>query len=134
MNWIDIVTNIITLLTGGGLSWLFLWKLNKKEKKAEVDSKVITNMESVLEEVKSRNESLHDRLAKVQEELNTSEDESIQLKSKVAVLRLGFCSHQICPLRNPAYGDKIEVSAGLFDTKPIQTVASEKGYEIKSKS
>ena len=134
MTWIDIVTNIVTLITGGGLSWLFLWKLNKKEKKAEVDSKVITNMESVLEEVKSRNESLHERLSKVQDELNASEDESIQLKSKVAVLRLGFCSHQICPLRNPAYGDKIEVSAGLFDTKPIQTVAKEKGYEIKSTS
>ena len=130
MNWIDIVTNIITLLTGGGLSWLFLWKLNKKEKKAEVDSKVITNMESVLEEVKSRNESLHDRLSKVQDELNASEDESIRLKSEAAVLRLGFCSHQICPLRNPAYGNKIEVSAGLFDTKEIQTVANEKGYEV----
>ena len=130
MTWIDIVTNIVTLMTGGGLSWLFLWKLNKKEKKVEVDSKVITNMESVLEEVKSRNESLHDRLSKVQDELNASEDESIQLKSKVAVLRLGFCSHQICPLRNPAYGDKIEVSAELFDTKPIQTVAKEKGYEV----
>ena len=134
MNWIDIVTNIITLLTGGGLSWLFLWKLNKKEKKAEVDSKVITNMESVLEEVKSRNESLHNRLAKVQEELNASEDESIRLKSEKAVLRLGFCSHQICPLRNPAYGNKIEVSDELFDTKPIQTVANEKGYEIKPNS
>ena len=121
-------------MTGGGLSWLFFWKLNKKEKKVEVDSKVITNMESVLEEVKSRNESLHDRLAKVQDELNASEDESIQLKSKVAVLRLGFCSHQICPLRNPAYGDKIEVSADLFDTKPIQTIANEKGYEIKPNS
>ena len=130
MTWIDIITNIVTLITGGGLSWLFLWRLNKKEKKAEVDSKVITNMEQVLEEVKSRNESLHDRLSKVQDELNASEDESIQLKSKVAVLRLGFCSHQICPLRNPAYGNKIEVSAGLFDTKPIQTVANEKGYEI----
>ena len=130
MNWIDIVTNIITLLTGGGLSWLFLWKLNKKEKKAEVDSKVITNMEQVLEEVKSRNESLHDRLSKVQDELNASEDESIQLKSKLAVLRLGFCSHQICPLRNPAYGNKIELSPELFDTKPIQTVANEKGYEV----
>ena len=33
MTWIDIVTNIVTLLTGGGLSWLFFWKLNKKEKK-----------------------------------------------------------------------------------------------------
>ena len=131
MNWIDIVTNIITLLTGGGLSWLFFWKLNKKEKKTEIDSKVITNMEQVLEEVKSRNESLHDRLAKVQDELNASEDESIQLKSKVAVLRLGFCSQQICPLRNPAYGNKIEVSDRLFDTKPIQTVASEKGYVIQ---
>ena len=130
MSWIDIITNIITLLTGGGLSWLFLWKLNKKEKKAEVDSKVITNMEQVLEEVKSRNESLHERLSKVQDELNASEDESIQLKSKVAVLRLGFCSHQICPLRNPAYGNKIEVSGELFDTKPIQTVANEKGYEV----
>lgn len=130
MDWIDIITNIITLLTGGGLSWLFLWKLNKKEKKAEVDSKVITNMEQVLSEVKSRNESLHDRLSKVQDELNASEDESIQLKSKVAVLRLGFCSHQICPLRNPAYGNKIEVSGELFDTKPIQTVANEKGYEV----
>ena len=130
MNWIDIVTNIITLLTGGGLSWLFLWKLNKKEKKAEVDSKVITNMEQVLEEVKSRNESLHARLAKVQDELNASEDESIRLKSEKAVLRLGFCSHQICPLRNPAYGDKIEVSGDLFDTKPIQAVANEKGYEV----
>lgn len=130
MDWIDIVTNIITLLTGGGLSWLFLWKLNKKEKKAEVDSKVITNMEQVLEEVKSRNESLHERLSKVQDELNASEDESIQLKSKVAVLRLGFCSHQICPLRNPAYGNKIEVSGELFDTKPIQTIANEKGYEV----
>ena len=130
MTWIDIVTNIVTLITGGGLSWLFLWKLNKKEKKAEVDSKVITNMESVLEEVKSRNASLHDRLAKVQDELNASEDESIQLKSKVAVLRLGFCSHQICPLRNPAYGNKIEVSGELFDTKEIQTVANEKGYEV----
>lgn len=130
MNWIDILTNIITLLTGGGLSWLFLWKLNKKEKKAEVDSKVITNMEQVLEEVKSRNESLHDRLSKVQDELNASEDESIRLKSEAAVLRLGFCSHQICPLRNPAYGNKIELSAGLFDTKPIQTVANEKGYEV----
>ena len=134
MNWIDILTNIITLLTGGGLSWLFLWKLNKKEKKAEVDSKVITNMEQVLEEVKSRNESLHDRLSQVQDKLNASEDESIQLKSKLAVLRLGFCSHQICPLRNPAYGDKIEVSGELFDTKPIQTVANEKGYEIKPNS
>ena len=134
MTWIDILTTIGSLLTGGGLSWLFFWKLNKKEKKAEVDSKVITNMESVLEEVKSRNESLHDRLSKVQDELNASEDESIQLKSKVAVLRLGFCSHQICPLRNPAYGNKIEVSADLFDTKPIQTVANEKGYEIKSNS
>ena len=134
MSWIDIITNIITLLTGGGLSWLFLWKLNKKEKKAEVDSKVITNMEQVLEEVKSRNESLHERLSKVQDELNASEDESIRLKSEKAVLRLGFCSHQICPLRNPAYGNKIEVSADLFDTKPIQTVANEKGYEIKPNS
>ena len=131
MEWVDIITNIITLLTGGGLSWLFFWKLNKKEKKVEVDSKAITNMEQVLEEVKSRNESLHDRLSKVQDELNASEDESIQLKSKVAVLRLGFCSHQICPLRNPAYGNKIELSDSLFDTKEIQTVANEKGYEIK---
>ena len=131
MTWIDVITNIVTLITGGGLSWLFLWKLNKKEKKAEVDSKVITNMEQVLSEVKSRNESLHDRLAKVQDELNASEDESIQLKSKLAVLRLGFCSHQICPLRNPAYGNKIEVSGDLFDTKEIQTVAKEKGYVIQ---
>lgn len=131
MEWVDITTNIITLLTGGGLSWLFLGKLNKKEKKVEIDSKAITNMTQVLEEVKSRNESLHDRLSKVQDELNASEDESIQLKSKVAVLRLGFCSHQICPLRNPAYGNKIELSADLFDTKEIQTVANEKGYEIK---
>ena len=134
MNWIDILTNIITLLTGGGLSWLFLWKLNKKEKKAEVDSKVITNMEQVLEEVKSRNESLHERLSKVQDELNASEDESIRLRSEKAILRLGFCSHQICPLRNPAYGNKIELSAELFDTKPIQAVANEKGYEIKPNS
>ena len=131
MTWMDIITNIITLLTGGGLSWLFLGKLNKKEKKVEVDSKVITNMEQVLEEVKSRNESLHDRLSKVQDELNASEDESIQLKSKVAVLRLGFCSHQICPLRNPAYGNKIELSDSLFDTKEIQTVANEKGYVLQ---
>ena len=131
MEWVDIITNIITLLTGGGLSWLFLGKLNKKEKKVEVDSKAITNMEQVLEEVKSRNESLHDRLSKVQDELNASEDESIRLKSEKAILRLGFCSHQICPLRNPAYGNKIELSDSLFDTKEIQTVANEKGYEIK---
>ena len=131
MDWINILTTIGSLLTGGGLSWLFFWKLNKKEKKAEVDSKVITNMTQVLEEVKSRNESLHDRLSKVQDELNASEDESIQLKSKVAILRLGFCSHQICPLRNPAYGNKIELSADLFDTKEIQTVANEKGYVLQ---
>ena len=131
MTWMDIITTIGSLLTGGGLSWLFFWKLNKKEKKVEVDSKAITNMEQVLEEVKSRNESLHDRLSKVQDELNASEDESIQLKSKVAVLRLGFCSHQICPLRNPAYGNKIELSADLFDTKEIQTVANEKGYVLQ---
>lgn len=131
MNWIDIVTTIGSLMTGGGLSWLIFWKLNKKEKKAEVDSKVITNMEQVLEEVKSRNESLHDRLSKVQGELNASEDESIQLKSEKAILRLGFCSHQICPLRNPAYGNKIELTADLFDTKEIQTVAKEKGYVLQ---
>ena len=134
MNWIDILTTIGSLLTGGGLSWLFFWKLNRKEKKTEVDSKVITNMEQVLEEVKSRNESLHDRLSKVQDELNASEDESIRLKSEKAILRLGFCSHQICPLRNPAYGNKIELSDSLFDTKPIQTIANEKGYEIKPNS
>lgn len=131
MNWIDIVTTIGSLMTGGGLSWLIFWKLNKKEKKAEVDSKVIANMEQVLEEVKSRNESLHDRLSKVQGELNASEDESIQLKSEKAILRLGFCSHQICPLRNPAYGNKIELTADLFDTKEIQTVAKEKGYVLQ---
>ena len=131
MDWINILTTIGSLLTGGGLSWLFFWKLNKKEKKAEVDSKVITNMTQVLEEVKSRNESLHDRLSKVQDELNASEDESIQLKSKVSILRLGFCSHQICPLRNPAYGNKIELTDTLFDTKEIQTVANEKGYVLQ---
>lgn len=130
MSLIDILTTLGSLITGGGLSWLFLWKLNKKEKKVEVDSKVITNMEQVLEEVKSRNVSLHDRLSKVQDELNASEDESIQLKSKVAILRLGFCSHQLCPLRNPAYGNKIELSGDLFDTKEIQAVANEKGYEV----
>ena len=131
MTWIDIITTIGSLLTGGGLSWLFFWKLNKKEKKVEIDSKVSTNMEQVLEEVKSRNESLHDRLSKVQDELNASEDESIRLKSEKAILRLGFCSHQICPLRNPAYGNKIELSADLFDTKEIQTVANEKGYVLQ---
>lgn len=131
MNWSDILTALGSMMTGGGLSWVIFWKLNKKEKKAEVDSKVITNMEQVLEEVKSRNESLHERLSKVQDELNASEDESIQLKSKVAVLRLGFCSHQICPLRNPAYGNKIELSDSLFDTKEIQVVANEKGYTIQ---
>ena len=130
MEWSDVLTTIISMISGGGLSWLFFWKLNKKEKKTEVDSKVLTNMEQVLEEVKSRNESLHDRLSQVQDKLNASEDESIQLKAKVAVLRLGFCSHQICPLRNPAYGHKIELTADLFDTKPIQTVANEKGYEV----
>ena len=130
MDWTGILTTIGSLLTGGGLSWLFFWKLNKKEKKTEIDSKVITNMEQVLSEIKARNESLHERLSKVQDELNASEDESIQLKSKVAILRLGFCSHQVCPLRNPAYGNKIEVSDSLFDTKPIQTVAKEKGYEV----
>ena len=130
MNWIDILTTLGSLISGGGLSWLIFWRLNKKEKKVEVDSKVITNMEQVLEEVKSRNESLHARLAKVQDELNASEDESIRLKSEKAILRLGFCSHQICPLRNPAYGNKIEVSADLFDTKEIQAVANEKGYEV----
>ena len=134
MEWTDILTSLGSLISGGGLSWLFFRKLNKKEKKAEVDSKVITNMEQVLEEVKSRNESLHERLSKVQDELNASEDESIRLKSEKAILRLGFCSHQICPLRNPAYGNKIELSADLFDTKPIQAVAKEKGYEIKSNS
>ena len=134
MEWIDILTTIGSLMTGGGLSWLFFWKLNKKEKKVEVDSKAITNMEQVLEEVKSRNESLHERLSKVQDELNASEDESIRLRSEKAILRLGFCSHQICPLRNPAYGNKIEVSADLFDTKEIQVVANEKGYEIKPNS
>ena len=131
MSLIDILTTVGSLITGGGLSWLFLWKLNKKEKKAEVDSKVITNMEQVLSEVKSRNESLHERLSKVQDELNASEDESIRLKSEKAILRLGFCSHQICPLRNPAYGNKIELTADLFDTKEIQTVAKEKGYVLQ---
>lgn len=131
MTWIDVITALGSMISGGGLSWLFFRKLNKKEKETEVDSKVITNMEQVLEEVKSRNESLHNRLSKVQDELNASEDESIRLKSEAAVLRLGFCSHQICPLRNPAYGNKIEVSAGLFDTKEIQTVANEKGYTIQ---
>ena len=131
MTWIDILTTIGSLISGGGLSWLIFWKLNKKSKKAEVDSKVITNMESVLEEIKSRNESLHDRLSKVQDELNASEDESIRLKSEKAILRLGFCSHQICPLRNPAYGNKIEVSDELFDTKEIQAVAKEKGYVLQ---
>ena len=131
MNWIDVLTSLGSLISGGGLSWLFFRKLNKKEKKAEVDSKVITNMEQVLEEVKSRNESLHERLSKVQDELNASEDESIRLRSEKAVLRLGFCSHQVCPLRNPAYGNKIEVSGELFDTKEIQTVAKEKGYVIQ---
>ena len=131
MDWIDVLTTIGSMISGGGLSWLFFRKLNKKEKETEVDSKVITNMEQVLEEVKSRNASLHDRLAKVQDELNASEDESIRLKSEKAVLRLGFCSHQICPLRNPAYGNKIEVSDELFDTKEIQTVAKEKGYAIQ---
>lgn len=131
MSLIDILTSLGSLLTGGGLSWFFFWKLSKKEKKAEVDSKVIANMEQVLEEVKSRNESLHERLAKVQDELNASEDESIRLKSEKAVLRLGFCSHQICPLRNPAYGNKIELSDSLFDTKEIQAVANEKGYVLQ---
>ena len=131
MEWIDILTTLGSMMTGGGLSWLFFWRLNKKEKKVEVDSKVITNMEQVLEEVKSRNESLHARLSQVQDKLNASEDESIRLKSEKAVLRLGFCSHQICPLRNPAYGNKIELTADLFDTKEIQTVAKEKGYVIQ---
>lgn len=129
----EIISNIITLITGGGLSWLFFWRLNKKEKAAQVDSQVVENMQRVLDEIKSRNESLHERLADIQDKLNKSEDESIQLKSDVAVLRLGFCSHQLCPLRNPAYGSKVtldNISTELFDTKEIQAVATEKGYDL----
>lgn len=130
----EIISNVITLLTGGGLTWVFFWRLNKKEKAAQVDSQVVENMQKVLDEIKSRNESLHDRLADIQTKLNQSEDESIQLKSDVAVLRLGFCSHQLCPLRNPAYGSKTKldnISTELFDTKEIQNVASEKGYSLQ---
>lgn len=129
----EIISNVITLLTGGGLTWIFFWRLNKKEKAAQVDSQVVENMQKVLDEIKSRNESLHERLADIQDKLNRSEDESIKLKSDVAVLRLGFCTHQLCPLRNPAYGSKVNldtISTELFDTKEIQNVATEKGYVL----
>lgn len=126
----EIITSLISLLAGGGLSWLVFYKLNRKEKVAEVDSKVVDNIQDVLSEVKERNVALHDRLSEIQERLNKSEDESINLKSDVAVLRVGLCTHISCPFRNPALGSKVDLSGEVYDTQDIVEVASQKGYSI----
>lgn len=126
----EIITSLISIVAGGGLSWLVFYKLNRKEKVAEVDSKVVDNIQDVLAEVKERNVALHDRLSDIQERLNKSEDDSIALKSEVAVLRVGLCSHISCPFRNPALGQKVDLSGEIYDTQDIFDVVNQKGYKL----
>lgn len=76
MEFGEIISYVLTALGGGGLSGFIFWRLNKRQKEAEVKSQEIENINDIVEKVyKPMIDTLNERVTALDAEVKSLREE-----------------------------------------------------------
>lgn len=76
MEFGEIISYVLTALGGGGLSGFIFWRLNKRQKEAEVKNQEIENINDIVEKVyKPMIDTLNERVTALDAEVKSLRDE-----------------------------------------------------------
>lgn len=76
MDFGEIISYVLTALGGGGLSGFIFWRLNKRQKEAEVKNQEIENINDIVEKVyKPMIDSLNERVSALDDEVKSLREE-----------------------------------------------------------
>ena len=76
MDFGEIISYVLTALGGGGLSGFIFWRLNKRQKEAEVKNQEIENINDIVEKVyKPMIDSLNERVSALDDEVKNLREE-----------------------------------------------------------
>lgn len=122
-----ILSILIGLAGGGGITGLLWWRLNKRRVKAEVV------------QAEQLNQSANNDLITVNMKLMNEQNEIINdLRAENVFCKTIICKHGACPFREPERGrgkywldaHKDEAEGTLIDAIPIQLIAQTYGFRV----
>lgn len=104
--WVIIFTNLVTLLSGGGLGWLFTIKSMRKQHEADAMKSAQEVYRGVIEDLNADRERWQDVAEKLQAELESRDRELSNIKRQIqslqrqlAATRTLLCGNVDCPKR-----------------------------------
>ena len=129
----EIISYATAALGGGGIATLFNWRLNKRQKKAEVKKDEIDNINAIVESVyKPMIESLKARVDELDEEVRKLREEREQIAEKheqeIATIK------EDCVRKSEAMRQQIFDLAAQLGKKADKQSRAKNGQYIKSKS
>ena len=104
--WVVIITNLVTLLIGGGLGWLFTIKSMRKQHEADAMKSAQEVYRGVIEDLNADRQRWQDVAEKLQIELEARDRELSNIKRQIqslqrqlAATRTLLCGNVNCPNR-----------------------------------
>jgi predicted nucleic acid-binding Zn-ribbon protein len=104
--WVVIITNLVTLLSGGGLGWLFTIKSMRKQHEADAMKSAQEVYRGVIEDLNADRQRWQDVAEKLQIELEARDRELSNIKRQIqslqrqlAATRTLLCGDVNCPKR-----------------------------------
>ena len=85
--WVVIITNLVTLLSGGGLGWLFTIKSMRKQHEADAMKSAQEVYRGVIEDLNADRQRWQDVAEKLQAELEVAHRELNNIKRQIQSLQ-----------------------------------------------
>ena len=104
--WVVIITNLVTLLSGGGLGWLFTIKHTRRQHEADAMKSAQEVYRGVIEDLNQDRERWQEMATQLQAELDNRDKELQAIKKQIqslqrqlAATRPLLCGDMACPNR-----------------------------------
>lgn len=137
IDWTAVVTALAGVISGGGISSVFLWRSRRKKANAEADSAAVSAMADALEEIRKSNDFFQGQIEAYRKRTEEQSERLIELTSDNTALKMMVCRHDACPFREPLKGkggewfEQHKHDETLTDTESFYTIARKHGYTVK---
>lgn len=126
MDWMSLLSSIVTaILTGGGITAFLYRKENKRAKQLENETTASSQWRELYERAEARADALSVKVDELYKKLSFLRDENNGLTTQNAVLKILKCKRIECSDRQPPIGKKGECN---FRTNAIELPDS--GFQV----
>lgn len=104
MDWVTIITGILTFIAGGGLVAIFTMPAIRRKANAEADNAVIEPLKQAISILNEQLRTANENIAEKNRIIEQKTQHEFVLSNKLTALYDDMCVHKGCKLRKPHQG------------------------------